>query len=82
MVVPDPRAFALHKFWLSGQPDREPVKKQRDRDQGLAVVRLVAQYLPQYLFKKSELKMFPADVFNEAQKQISGKDGFSDFDIE
>jgi hypothetical protein len=82
MVVPDPRAFALHKFWLSGQQDREPVKKQRDRDQGLAVVRLVIQHLPQYAFKKAELKMFPEDVLNEAQAQISKTDRFPGFEIE
>jgi transposase InsO family protein len=28
--VPDPRAFALHKAWLSTLTTREPVKKQRD----------------------------------------------------
>ncbi len=27
MIVPDPRAFALHKFWLSRRPDREAEKK-------------------------------------------------------
>ncbi len=29
MVVPDPRAFAIHKLWLSSQKDRESVKKKR-----------------------------------------------------
>lgn len=82
MVVPDPRAFALHKFWLSNQPDREPIKKQRDRDQGLAVVRLVMQYLPQHAFKKAELKMFPKGVLKEAQAQISKAEGLPDFEIE
>jgi len=82
MVVPDPRAFALHKFWLGNQPDREPVKKQRDRDQGLAVVRLIIQYLPQYAFRKAELKMFPAEVLKEAQAQISEAEGLPDFEIE
>jgi len=82
MVVPDPRAFALHKFWLSNQPDREPVKKQRDREQGLAVVRLVIQYLPRYAFRKAELKMFPKEVIEEAQIQISEAEGLPDFEIE
>lgn len=27
MRVPDPRAFALHKAWLSALPEREPLKK-------------------------------------------------------
>jgi hypothetical protein len=55
LVVPDPRAFALHKLWLSEQSDREPVK-------GLAVAQLIIQYLPQYQFNTSELRMFPKDV--------------------
>jgi len=27
MTGPDPRAFALHKIWLSHQKDRDPLKK-------------------------------------------------------
>ncbi|MEA3279105.1 MAG: nucleotidyltransferase domain-containing protein, partial [Thermodesulfobacteriota bacterium] len=71
LVVPDPRAFALHKLWLSEQEDREPVKKQRDHDQGLAVAQLIIQYLPQYQFNTSELRMFPKDVVQRAKEKIS-----------
>ena len=71
LVVPDPRTFALHKLWLSEQLDREPVKKQRDRDQGLAVAQLIIQYLPQYQFDSSELRMFPKDVVRRAKERIS-----------
>lgn len=56
LAVPDPRAFALHKLWLSDQPDREPIKKNRDRDQAEAVIELINRYLPQYPFRSSELK--------------------------
>ena len=80
MAVPDPRAFALHKLWLSGQTDREPIKKQRDRDQAMDVVRLVIQHLPQYAFKRSELKMFPKELLKQAQKQISEIQGFPGFE--
>jgi hypothetical protein len=59
MSAPDPRAFALHKLWLSKQENREAVKKQRDRDQAVAVANLVVKYLPQYKFKAAELRMFP-----------------------
>jgi hypothetical protein len=62
MVTPDPRAFALHKLWLSTQTDREPIKKRRDKNQALAVFQLVVQYLPQYPFNPDELRMFPAEV--------------------
>jgi hypothetical protein len=82
MAVPDPRAFALHKFWLTGQTDREPVKKQRDRDQAMGVVRLVIQHLPQYAFKRSDLKIFPKQVVIEAQQQLPEIEGFPGFEIE
>ena len=62
MVTTDPRAFALHKLWLSEQDDREPVKKRRDHNQALAVSQLIIQYLPQYQFNPDELRMFPAEV--------------------
>ncbi len=74
LVAPDPLAFALHKLWLSEQADREPVKKQRDHDQGLAVAQLIIQYLPQYQFNTSELRMFPKDVVQRAKEKISNID--------
>lgn len=46
MRVPDPRAFALHKAWLSQQPGREPLKKPRDLAQARAVAATVREYLP------------------------------------
>jgi len=46
--VPDPRAFALHKLWLSRQTDREPVKKPRDLAQAQAVAGMLREYLPQF----------------------------------
>jgi hypothetical protein len=37
LVVPDPRWFALHKYWLSYQADRNPLKKAKDLAQAHAV---------------------------------------------
>lgn len=48
--VPDPRAFALHKAWLSQQEDRDPVKKPRDLAQARAVAKLAHEYLPHLKF--------------------------------
>lgn len=45
LAVPDPRAFAVHKLWLSSLPSRPPVQRQRDRAQAEAVAGLVAQHL-------------------------------------
>ena len=75
MIVFDPRAYALHKFWLSSQDDREPVKKQRDQGQAIAVGKLVVEYLPQYRFDASGLRMFPLEVVkNTVFQQIENYD--------
>jgi hypothetical protein len=71
MFCPDPRSFALHKIWLSEQPDRDPIKKKRDWNQGIAVAYLVSRYLPQYKFTASELRMFPKHVLDTARAEIS-----------
>ena len=36
----DPRAFALHKMWVSERPDRDPKQKVRDRAQAECVAEL------------------------------------------
>jgi hypothetical protein len=68
MVVPDPRAFAVHKLWLSRQMDREPVKKKRDRAQALTVSKIILQYFPGHQFNPEELRMFPKTLVAEAVK--------------
>lgn len=50
MRAPDPRAFALHKAWLSQQTQREPIKKPRDLAQAQAVAQTIKEYLPQLPF--------------------------------
>ncbi|WP_373499181.1 nucleotidyltransferase domain-containing protein [Desulfococcus sp.] len=74
LAAPDPRAFAIHKLWLSKQVDREPAKKKRDYSQALAVCRLILQYLPQYPFTPEELRMFPRDVVTDAFRAFKNQD--------
>jgi hypothetical protein len=66
MVMADPRAFVLNKFWLSEQEDREPAKRARDLSQALAVAGLVLGYLPEYDFFSTELEMLPQDLVQSA----------------
>lgn len=66
MVAPDPRVFAVHKLWVGAQIDREPIKKERDRAQALAVCNLVLRYMPEFEFKKLELRMFPREIVVQA----------------
>jgi len=74
MVAPDPRAFAIHKLWLSKQANREPLKKKRDRSQALAVCKLVLQYMPEFEFKKEDLRMFPKALITEAAQIMQASD--------
>jgi hypothetical protein len=68
MVVPDPRALALHKLWLSQQEDREPSRKIRDRCQAAALAELILRYLPQYHFFSAEIRRFPPEVAGNLEK--------------
>jgi hypothetical protein len=45
LAVIDPRAFALHKAWVSQQIDRDPVKSVRDFEQAKAAAILATRYL-------------------------------------
>jgi hypothetical protein len=80
--APDPRAFALHKLWLSKQANREAVKKQRDHEQALAVANLIVKYLPQYKFMTSELRMFPRAILTEAERALAEIELPPGFDVE
>lgn len=73
MTVPDPRAFAMHKLWLSQQPDRDPIKKSRDREQAEAVFHLVQEKMPLLSFSDVALNALPFSV----KKQASYDFGFS-----
>ena len=41
----DPRAFALHKAWVSERPDREPLRRARDHAQAQEGTRIAKHYL-------------------------------------
>jgi len=71
MVVPDPRAFATHKLWLSRQADRDTVKKKRDLHQAYAVCGLILQYLPEHEFNKQELRMFPQVLIEDIMEALN-----------
>lgn len=58
--VPDPRAFALHKLWVSERPDRDRLKARRDEAQAAAVAGLVLRYLPHLRFDGDDLLALPA----------------------
>lgn len=82
MPVCDPRAFAIHKAWLSQRFDRDPVKKPRDLGQAILVVEMLKEYLPQYPLDASALKYFPKSVVQNSAKIVRDHGGLSVGDFE
>lgn len=75
LQVPDPRAFALHKAWLSERPDRNPAKKIRDRQQAAMVCELVQEHLPNKPFKSEDLRFLSAKMVLDATRTIEETSG-------
>jgi hypothetical protein len=64
----DPRAFALHKYWLSKQDGREAIKKPRDAMQAAAVGH-VAQLIG-LKFDPKELIALPAALVSQWRDMV------------
>ena len=67
MVTPDPRAFAIHKLWLSNLANRPPLQRQRDRAQAEAVAGLVSRYLTHLPYDDAELTALPQALVEQAK---------------
>ncbi len=63
--VPDPRAFMVHKAWLSHQTNRQPVKKQRDMQQAELVFQALREYLPNYPIQPEHLRYLPKQLVQD-----------------
>jgi hypothetical protein len=73
--VPDPRAFALHKLWLSERPDRDRAKARRDAAQARAVAALVTRFLPQLDFAGDDLRALPEALRARTAELVSSATG-------
>lgn len=58
IVAIDPRAFALHKAWVSHREDREQLKAVRDLEQAKAAASIATRYLKSS-FDSSDLSALP-----------------------
>ena len=45
LTVPDPRFMGLHKLWLADKPERNPVKRDKDRRQGNVLLDAVRYFM-------------------------------------
>lgn len=62
IVAPDPRWFALQKLWLSGQAKRNPFKRRKDREQGVAMLDAVAEAMPHYPLDEEFAASLPPEL--------------------
>jgi hypothetical protein len=63
----DPRAFALHKLWLSKRSSRDGLKRERDAMQARAVA-AVATQLMGLQFDRRDLTALPKELAEGAQE--------------
>ncbi|TCM15406.1 hypothetical protein EDF56_11086 [Novosphingobium sp. PhB165] len=62
IVAPDPRWFALHKLWMAAQAKRNPLKRPKDRMQGLALLDAVAEAMPHYPLDEAFIAALPGEL--------------------
>jgi hypothetical protein len=62
IVAPDPRWFALHKLWRAAKPGRHPLKRPKDRKQGLALLDAIAEAMPHYPLDDSFVAGLPPEL--------------------
>jgi hypothetical protein len=72
---PDPRAFALHKLWLSRRADRDAAKKVRDGMQARVVAELIHTRLPHLSFESNDLQALPLALRQLAPELLPVEDG-------
>jgi hypothetical protein len=65
MVTVDPRAYALHKLWLSRRINRSRLKRSRDLLQARAVADVAINVLA-LSFKDKALTALPSDLMKDA----------------
>lgn len=72
LISPDPRAFALHKLWISRLADRDPVKRLRDEQQAMSVSLIARKHL-NLDFAADDLQSLPAELRRLTTKLVQPK---------
>ncbi|KCZ99906.1 hypothetical protein HPO_03404 [Hyphomonas polymorpha PS728] len=73
IVAPDPRWFALQKLWMSEQAKRNPLKRPKDRRQGIALLNAVQAMMPQYPLNEVFESGIPEDLLRFYDDWRSGR---------
>lgn len=75
LTTVDPRAFVLHKWHVSQQPDREPMKRHRDEAQARLVANLLHRELRELPTTQAVERAFPHLL------TVQAKEHLDEFDI-
>jgi len=70
----DPRAFVLHKWHVSQQPDREPLKRHRDEAQARLVATLLRDELRELSATQAVERAFPHLLRQQASRRLDEYD--------
>ncbi|MGN6818234.1 MAG: GSU2403 family nucleotidyltransferase fold protein [Sphingomonas sp.] len=62
IVAPDPRWFALQKLWMAEQAKRNPLKRGKDRRQGMVLLDAIAATMPHYPLDDAFEAQLPGDL--------------------
>jgi hypothetical protein len=62
IVAPDPRWFALQKLWMSSQAKRNPLKRAKDRKQGMLLLDAIEETMPQYRLDAGFVSSVPSEL--------------------
>lgn len=71
----DPRAFVLHKWFVSQQPDREPMKRIRDENQARLVATMIRNELTDLPVTRAISRIFPHVL------QVEAEDALDEFSL-
>jgi len=71
LAAADPRWWAAHKLWLAAEPTRDPLKRQRDRDQGAAVSMMLARAWDAIDLSDTILASMPRDLRRTLREAVA-----------
>lgn len=75
IIAPDPRWFALQKLWMSEKEGRNPLKRPKDRRQGIALLNAIDEAMPQFSLDESFEAELPDELKPHYRKWRLGKIG-------
>jgi len=69
-VVPDARVFAAHKLWMAERPDRDPLKRRRDKAQADALLAMLGRYRPDLELEDPAVAALPLELRRRAAARM------------